>query len=96
MSLSTAFSAPRIPRDTWRRQKRGHVERQHPLVLERLGHFAVDDALSEAFDDRRLADAGLADQHRVVLGAPLQDLHGPADLVVATDDRSSLPSRARS
>ncbi len=45
-------------------QQRRHVERQHALVLERLGHLAVDDALREAFDDGGLADAGLADQHR--------------------------------
>ena len=66
------------------------------LSFERLGHFAVDDALRQAFDDRRLADAGLADQHRVVLGAPLQDLDRAADLVVAADHRVELAVRARS
>ena len=71
-------------------EQRRHVERQHALVLERLGHFAVDDALREAFDDRGLAHAGLADQHRVVLGAALQDLDRAADLVVAADDRVEL------
>ncbi len=71
-------------------QQRRHVERQHALVLERLRHFAVDDALREALDDRRLAHAGLADQHRVVLGAALQDLDRAADLVVAADDRVEL------
>ena len=71
-------------------EQRRHVERQHALVLERLRHFAVDDALRQAFDDGGLADAGLADQHRVVLGAPLQDLDGAADLVVAADHRVEL------
>ena len=66
-------------------EQRRHVERQHALALQRLRHFAVDDALREAFDDRGLAHAGLADQHRVVLGAPLQDLDRPPDLVVAAD-----------
>ena len=42
------------------------------------------------FDDRRLADAGLADQHRVVLRAPRQDLDHAADLVVAADHRIEL------
>ena len=60
------------------------------LSLQRLGHFAVDDALRQAFDDRGLADAGLADQHRVVLGAPLQHLDRAADLVVAADHRVEL------
>ena len=40
--------------------------------------------------DRRLADAGLADQHRVVLGPPRQHLHRPPDLLVAADDRVDL------
>ena len=71
-------------------EERRHVERQHALALERFGHLAVDDALREALDDRRLAHARLADQHRVVLGAPLQDLDRPADLVVAADHRIEL------
>lgn len=57
---------------------------------EAVRHFAVDDALGQALDDGGLADAGFADQHRVVLGPPLQDLDGPADLVVATDHRVEL------
>ena len=56
----------------------------------RLGDVAGDDALGEALDDRGLADAGLADQHRVVLGAARQDLDDAADLVVAADDRVEL------
>ena len=54
--------------------QRAHVERQQLLVLEALGHVALDDALGEAFGDRRLADARLADQHRIVLGAPGEHL----------------------
>ncbi len=72
------------------REQGRHVERQHAFALQRLRHLAVDDALGEAFDDRGLAHAGLADQHRIVLGAPLQDLDCPADLVVASDDRVEL------
>jgi hypothetical protein len=71
-------------------QQARHVQHQHALVLQRLGHFAIDDALRQALDDGRLADAGLADQHRVVLGAALQDLDGAADLVVAADHRVEL------
>jgi hypothetical protein len=47
--------------------------------------------LREAFDDGRLADAGLADEHRVVLGAAAEDLDDALDLVLAADDGSSLP-----
>src|SRR5690606_23920737 len=71
-------------------EQRRHVERQHALALERLGHLVIDDALRQAFDDRGLAHARLADQHRVVLGAALQDLDGAADLVVAADHRVEL------
>ena len=70
--------------------QRAHVEREDALALEALGHLAVDDALGEALDDRGLADAGLADQHGVVLGAPLQHLDRAADLVVAADDGIEL------
>ena len=70
--------------------QRAHVEREHALVAQALGHFAVDDALREAFDDRGLADAGLADQHRIVLGAPLQHLDRAADFLVAADHRVEL------
>src|SRR5439155_5905491 len=35
-------------------------------------------------------DPGLADQHRVVLGAARQHLHDPFDLLLATDDRVEL------
>ena len=76
--------------------QRAHVERQDALVLQALGHFAVDDAQRQALDDGGLADAGLADQHRIVLGASLQHLDGAADLIVAADDRIELAAaRAR-
>ncbi|KOT22176.1 hypothetical protein DM52_2199 [Burkholderia mallei] len=75
-------------------EQRRHVERQHALVLQRLGHLAVDDPLREPFDDRGLADARLTDQHRIVLRAALQDLDRAANLVVAADHRIEL-ARAR-
>ena len=66
------------------------VERVDLLVLERLGHVAADDVLGEALDDGGLADAGLTDEDRVVLGAAAQHLHDPLDLVLASDDRVEL------
>ena len=72
------------------RDHRAEVERDQPLVLESFGHVAFDDPSSEALDDGGLADAGLADQHRVVLGAAGEHLDDPADLVVAADDRIEL------
>ena len=64
-----------------------HVEAQHLLALERLGHLAIDDALRQPFDNGRLADARLADQHRIILGAPLQNLDGATDFIIPPDHR---------
>ena len=60
------------------------------LVLEPFGDVAVHDALREPFDDRRLADARLADEHRIVLRAAREHLNDAADLLVAADDRIEL------
>src|SRR6185312_5124923 len=66
------------------------VERVQLLVAQRVGDVVVDDLLGEALDDRRLADARLADQHRVVLGAPAEDLHDPLELARPADHRIEL------
>ena len=67
--------------------QRAHVQRQHALALQTFRHFTVDDALGQTFDNRGLAHAGFADQHRIVLGPTLQHLDGAADLFIAADDR---------
>ena len=67
-----------------------HVQGDDALVLQPLRHVAADDALGQPLDDGGLADAGLADQHRVVLGAARQHLDDAADLLVAADDRIEL------
>ena len=70
--------------------RRAHVEGEEFLLLQPLGHVALDDAQGEAFDDGGLADAGLADQDGVVLGATREHLDGAADLLVAADHRVEL------
>ena len=45
---------------------------------------------AKPLDDRGLADAGLADQDRVVLGATREHLDHTADLLVAPDHRVEL------
>ena len=70
--------------------QRPHVQRQDALVLQAFRHLAVENALRQALDDGRLAHARFADQHRIVLGAPLQHLHGAADFIVAPDHRIEL------
>ena len=70
--------------------ERAEVERVELLALERLGHVARRRCLRQALDDGGLADAGLADQHRVVLGAAGQHLHHALDLLLAPDHRVEL------
>ena len=64
--------------------------------VQHLRHVALDDALGQALGDRRLADAGIADIERVVLGAAAQDLDGAVDLGVAADQRIDLAGLAPS
>ena len=62
------------------------IECDETLVLQALGHVALGDTSGETLGDGGLADAGLTDEHRVVLGPTGQDLDGAPDLVVAPDD----------
>ncbi len=66
------------------------VQGQDPLVGEEVRHVTVDDLLRQPFDDGGLADARLADEHRVVLGAAAQHLLHALELVVAPDQRIQL------
>ena len=67
-----------------------HVQADDPPVLESFGDVAPHDALGEPFDDRGFPNARLADEHRVVLRAPRQDLDHTADLFVTADHRIQL------
>ena len=66
------------------------VQRDQRRLLQRLRHVAARDALGQALDDGGLADAGLADEDRVVLGAAREDLDDALDLLLAADDRVEL------
>ncbi len=91
ISLSTALSrSSNSPRYLAPASIEADVERDQPLVLQALGHVTVGDARREALDDGGLADAGLADQDRVVLAAARQHLDAAADLLVTADDRVDL------
>src|SRR5690606_34018129 len=72
------------------RDQRAHIERQQAAIFQTVGDIAIDDAQREAFGDRGLADAGLAYQHRIVLGPAREDLDRTADFLVAADDRVEL------
>ena len=69
----------------------GQVEHDDPAVVQDVGHVAADHHLGQPLDDGRLAHAGLAQEHRVVLLAAAEDLNHPLDLVLAADDRVELP-----
>src|SRR6185503_4126921 len=71
--------------------ERREIEAVDLLALQDVGHLVRRDALREAFDDGGLADAGLADQHRVVLRAAREDLHDPLDLGLPADVGVELP-----
>ena len=70
--------------------QRAHVELDKVAVAQGARHVAGHDTLGDALDDGRLADARLADEHRVILGAAGQDLNGTADLVGTANDRVEL------
>ena len=70
--------------------QRAEVELEQALVGQHVRDLVAHDALGEALDDGGLAHAGLADQHRVVLGPPGEDLDDPLDLLLAPDDGIEL------
>src|SRR5215813_10885899 len=51
-------------------QHGAQVQRHYALVLQNLRDVTRDNALRQAFYDRGLAYARLADENRVILGAP--------------------------
>ena len=71
-------------------EQRAHVEGEHGGVAQNVRHLAVDDAARQSLGDRGLADAGLADEQRVVLLPPAQNLDGAVDLGLAADQRVDL------
>ena len=71
-------------------EQRADVEGDHAALAQALGHVSGDDSLRQPLHDRRLADAGVADQDRVILGAAREDLDHAADLLVAPDHRVEL------
>ena len=72
------------------RDQRAHVEREDRALAQDVGHLAFDDEPRETFGERRLADAGFADEQRIVLAAAAEDLHGALDLELPADQRIDL------
>ena len=82
--------APRTRRGTWRPRPARPDPAPARACRQALGDVAECDALGDPFDDGSLAHAGIADQHRIVLGAAGEDLHGAADFLFAPDHRVQL------
>mmetsp|Transcript_67004 Transcript_67004/g.216598 ORF Transcript_67004/g.216598 Transcript_67004/m.216598 type:complete len:557 (+) Transcript_67004:866-2536(+) len=61
------------------------VELNDLLAPQELWNVSVGDALRKTLGDRGLANAGLADEHRVVLLAARQNLNGPLQLLRAAN-----------
>src|SRR5205085_3489349 len=68
-------------------QQTAHVESVDRDVLEILGHVTLMDAQREAFDDRGLADARIADEHGIVFAATRENVHGALELALPSDQR---------
>ena len=66
------------------------IERDDFFVAQKLGHVAARDFLREPFDDRGLADAGFAEQDRIVFRAAAKHLDDALDFVLPADDRIEL------
>src|SRR4029077_3217242 len=52
---------------------------------QHFGHFVLDDLARQALGDRRLADARVSDEQRVVLLAAAKDLDGAVHLGESAD-----------
>ena len=65
--------------------ERAEVEGVELLVGERDRHLVGHDLLGQSLDDGGLADAGLTNQNRIVLGTPREHLHDALDFLVAPD-----------
>ena len=72
------------------RDQSAHVEGHDAALLDTFGHIPAHDALSQSFHDGGLPHARIADQDRVVLGAPGENLNHPADLFVPANHRVQL------
>ena len=76
--------------------ERADVQRRATRLLSRMsGTSPATMRWARPSDDGRLADAGLADQRRVVLRLPAEDLDDPLDLLLAADDRVELVGAGR-
>ena len=68
-----------------------HIQRQHPLALQALGHLPRRDALCQCLRQRAFAHARLPQQAGIVFLAAAQNLHHPLQLGLPAKHRVQLP-----
>ena len=61
----------------------------------RSGTSSPEQPRCQPLGERGLADAGVADEHGIVLPPPAEDLHRPLQFVGAADERIELARAAR-
>ena len=71
-------------------KQRANIKCNDPRSTHRLWTVTIHDALRESFCDRSLANARLANQHRIIFRPPRQDLHAPANFFITADDGIKL------
>ena len=62
-----------------------HIQRDHSLLEHTQRNVPANNQLRQAFHDRRLSNARFANQDRVILPAPAQNLQQPMRLFLAPD-----------
>ena len=66
------------------------VQREDFRAFEQLRHVVAQQPRGEPFGERGLADAGVADEDRIVLAAAAEDFERAFELVAAADQRIEL------
>ena len=65
---------------------RSHIKRNHTLVVKNTRNLALGDTQSKTFDDGRLADAGLTDEHGIIFLAAAENLRETLNLDLTAHD----------
>ena len=72
------------------RDQRAHVQRENGLVLQLLGDILLHDSLGKPLGNGGFANAGFADEHRVILRLPGQNADDVPDFLIPSDHRIHL------
>ena len=77
-------------------EQRAHIEREDGRARENIRHFAKNDLSRQPLGDGGLADAGIADQQRIVFLAPAQHLDRAETFGLSPDQGINFAGRALS